>query len=169
MLGVWVGGICCRCCCCSCRSTVRHTILLILCCCTINTTHSPEKGTNHTQSAAPCCEPCCCASSLFRTHSCVILLLERGELYEYLSVSRVAVLSLSNIQLCCPGAWSSWHWQVACCFLLHLCATCDFLSHSVVSFMSERSGRNRPLREVPCITYHSIVRPRAAACTYWLT
>ena len=53
---------------------------------------------------------------------------------------------------CFSRAWSSWHLQVDC---LHLkCWTIYYICHSNPFFLvSERSGRNRPLREAPCTTY----------------
>ena len=58
--------------------------------------------------------------------------------------------------VCFPGAWSFWHLQVAC---LHLkCWTIYLLHLSVIPILfflvSEGSGRDHPLREVPCIIYH---------------
>ena len=55
--------------------------------------------------------------------------------------------------VCFPGAWSSWHLQVAC---LHLnCWTIYFTTSVCYSnaffLVSERSGWNRPLHEAPCI------------------
>ena len=52
---------------------------------------------------------------------------------------------------CFPGAWRSWHLQVAC---LHLICWTTYICHSVPFLLvSERSGRNRnrPRREAPCI------------------
>ena len=54
--------------------------------------------------------------------------------------------------VCFPGAWSSWHLQVAC---LHLnCWTIYFTTSVCYSnaffLVSERSGWNRPLHEAPC-------------------
>ena len=51
---------------------------------------------------------------------------------------------------CFTGSWSSWHLQVACLHLFfwtiyYICHSAPFL------LVSERSGRNRPLREAPCI------------------
>ena len=64
---------------------------------------------------------------------------------------------------CFPGAWSSWHLQVA---WLHLkCWTIYHIWRSVPFFLSERSGRKRPLREVPCISYFRIYGLRRTAAT----
>ena len=49
---------------------------------------------------------------------------------------------------CFPGAWSSWHLQIAC-LQLTFWAICVIHRHYVVSLVSERSGRNRLLREAP--------------------
>ena len=57
---------------------------------------------------------------------------------------------------CFPGAWSLWHLKVAC---LHLkCSTIYCICHSNPFFLvSERIGRNRPIRKAPCIHLTSTV------------
>ena len=51
---------------------------------------------------------------------------------------------------CFSGAWRSWHLQVDC---LHpKCWTIYYICHSnLLLLVSERSGRDRPLREAACI------------------
>ena len=57
--------------------------------------------------------------------------------------------------VCFPGAWSSWHWHVAC---LHLkCCTIYFTSvcnSNPCLFVSERRGRNR------CTRYQQLFKSR---------
>ena len=66
---------------------------------------------------------------------------------------------------CFPGAWTSWNLLSSRLFapkildhLLHIC-------HSVPLFhVSERSRRNRSLREAPCI-----IIPYAITCTWYMS
>ena len=63
---------------------------------------------------------------------------------------------------CFPGAWNSWHLQVACLNLK--CWTIYYVCLFVLFFLvSERSRRNRPLREAPCIQHN--IRPYVRRCT----
>ena len=53
---------------------------------------------------------------------------------------------------CFPRAWRSLHLQVTCLQLKRW--TIYYFCHSVPFFLvSESSGRNRPLREAPCIDF----------------
>ena len=71
---------------------------------------------------------------------------------ETLSVSSLAQLVYTCMlrPVCFPGAWRSWHLQVACLHLQCWTIYCYICHSSAFFLVSDRSGWNHPLREAPC-------------------
>ena len=83
--------------------------------------------------------------------------------YQTMYVYLVYVYTCMLRPVCFPGAWSSWQLRVAC---LHLGSSTTSVIRTHFS-KSERSGRNRPLREAPCTYAYTLLASRRTAVLHW--